>query len=90
MERPLATVPVLEISGWTENEEIVSEPSLSLVNSDFKLVAVVETDGEWEDEALWVEPLAISMPAVEDGGVGKVTTLCVGTMLDKDEIHTQP
>uniref|UniRef100_A0A2N9IYP8 Reverse transcriptase domain-containing protein n=1 Tax=Fagus sylvatica TaxID=28930 RepID=A0A2N9IYP8_FAGSY len=46
----------------TENEEIVSEPSLSLVNSDFELVAVVETDGEWEDEALWVEPLAISMP----------------------------
>lgn len=90
MERPLATVLVLEISGWTENEEIVSEPSLSLVNSDFELVAVVDTDGEWEDEALWVEPLAISMPAVEDAGVSKVTTLCLGTMLDKDETHTQP
>ena len=86
LECSLATVSASE--DWTEMGD--SEPSQSLVNSEIE-VAETKQGGEWEDEAMWVEPLAIAMPAVEDV-VDKTRTLGFGESVPdkvKDQTKTQ-
>ena len=86
MERSIATVSASE--EWTEMGENVSEPSQSWVNSEIE-VAVTEQGGEWEDEVMWVEPLVVAMPVVEDV-VEKIGSLGFGESVpDKAKDHTK-
>ena len=59
------------------------------MNSEIESAAVMEQGGEWEDEAMWVEPLAIAMPAV-GGVVDKTGTLGFGeSVSEKVKDHTK-
>jgi hypothetical protein len=78
---PLSTNPFFTLSSenlglesaWSEKsvefwaDECAHTTSTLLDLSDLEVGGVLEEDGSWDNDAMWVEPLAVSYPVVEEG-----------------------
>ncbi len=54
---------VLSSDEWIEDGEFDRDSSLEI--SKFEQGGVVGDEGDWDEDAMWVEPLAISLPNAE-------------------------
>ena len=54
---------VLSSDEWTEDGEFDRDSSLEI--SKFEQGGVVGDEGDWDEDAMWVKPLAISLPDAE-------------------------